>query len=395
MICRACLCARGALHNLQALSSRGLRQATQRSTSLPAAVSTRSLSTYFLPQAQLAHSPVRGRQLFSTSSPTASAPAEPQEAAESAPSTAPQKPTYLSEGESKVWDLLMAEFAPTQLVVQDISGGCGSMYGIEVCSEKFRGLNMLKQQRMVNAALGDLVKEWHGVQLNTRAPPQTPTQTRKHTYKHTHAMAPARGSKAGAAPRGWAHTPSTPLLLWLGVSLPLVAWDTAYMLLRPLTMPGGSLHWPLWVPYALYGEVDGMYGFKQWHLRNPFAAAQSLLNLVESLLYLLYLALWWSNGRQATPGARRSIGGRLGAATALLGFSAAVMTVSKTILYWVLEYCSGWDNIGQNDLYSLIVLWIIPNGAWIVVPSIFMIYGMGAEMVEGLAQSSRPAGKDE
>jgi stress-induced morphogen len=65
---------------------------------------------------------------------------------------------------------LVAEFAPTQLEVKDISGGCGSMYGIEVCSEKFRGLNMLKQQRLVNAALGDLVKEWHGVQLNTRAP---------------------------------------------------------------------------------------------------------------------------------------------------------------------------------------------------------------------------------
>ena len=144
-------------------------------------------------------------------------------------------------------------------------------------------------------------------------------------------MAPARGTKT--APRGWAHTPSTPLLLWLGVSLPLVAWDTTYMLLRPLTMPGGSLHWPLWVPYALYGEVDHMYGFKQWHLGNPFAAAQSLLNLLESLLYVLYLALWWSYGTQASAGARRSIGGRLGAATALLGFSAAVMTVSKTILY--------------------------------------------------------------
>lgn len=30
-------------------------------------------------------------------------------------------------------------------------------------------------------------------------------------------------------------------------------------------------------------------------------------------------------------------------------------------LLGVLEYCSGWDNIGQNDLYSLIVLWIIPK----------------------------------
>jgi stress-induced morphogen len=64
----------------------------------------------------------------------------------------------------------MAELAPTQLVVQDISGGCGSMYGIEVTSEKFRGLHLLQQQRLVNATLGDLVKQWHGVQLKTRVP---------------------------------------------------------------------------------------------------------------------------------------------------------------------------------------------------------------------------------
>jgi stress-induced morphogen len=44
------------------------------------------------------------------------------------------------------------------------------MYGIDISSEKFRGLSMLKQQRLVNAALGDLMKGWHGVQLKTRAP---------------------------------------------------------------------------------------------------------------------------------------------------------------------------------------------------------------------------------
>ena len=106
------------------------------------------------------------RRPFSTSTPAASA-AAPQEAA---PSGAPEKPKYLSEGESQVWDILTAGLAPTQLVVQDISGGCGSMYGIEVTSEKFRGLGMLKQQRLVNATLGDLVKQWHGVQLKTRVP---------------------------------------------------------------------------------------------------------------------------------------------------------------------------------------------------------------------------------
>lgn len=140
-------------------------------------------------------------------------------------------------------------------------------------------------------------------------------------------------SKVAAAPGGWSHTPSTLTLLWLGISLPLVLWDTGYMLLRPHSMPGGALHAPLWVPYALYGEIDHMYGFKQWHLRNGFAAAQSLMNLVETALYAGYLWLWYRHGRAVVPGARRAVSGREGALALLLGFSAAVMTVSKTVLY--------------------------------------------------------------
>jgi BolA-like protein 3 len=44
------------------------------------------------------------------------------------------------------------------------------MYGIEIVSERFRGLNMLKQQRLVNQVLGEEIKGWHGVQLKTKAP---------------------------------------------------------------------------------------------------------------------------------------------------------------------------------------------------------------------------------
>jgi BolA-like protein 3 len=88
----------------------------------------------------------------------------------SGPSSPLEKPDFLNEAESEVWDRLAKEFSPVELVVQDISGGCGSMYGIEISSDKFRGANMLKQQRMVNAVLGDLMKTWHGVQLKTRVP---------------------------------------------------------------------------------------------------------------------------------------------------------------------------------------------------------------------------------
>ncbi|KAF7926834.1 uncharacterized protein EAE98_006219 [Botrytis deweyae] len=79
-------------------------------------------------------------------------------------------PSHLDEAEKKIWSLLYNELAPTKLQVQDISGGCGSMYGIEIVSEKFRGLNMLKQQRLVNKVLGEEIKGWHGVQLRTSVP---------------------------------------------------------------------------------------------------------------------------------------------------------------------------------------------------------------------------------
>ncbi len=53
---------------------------------------------------------------------------------------------------------MVAAFSPTELSVRDVSGGCGSMYSIDIASARFRGANMLKQQRMVNAELADLVK---------------------------------------------------------------------------------------------------------------------------------------------------------------------------------------------------------------------------------------------
>jgi stress-induced morphogen len=79
-------------------------------------------------------------------------------------------PDHLNDKEKQIFEMLSRELEPEKLEVQDISGGCGSMYGIEVVSERFRGLSMLRQQRLVNEVLGEEIKGWHGVQLRTRAP---------------------------------------------------------------------------------------------------------------------------------------------------------------------------------------------------------------------------------
>lgn len=111
-----------------------------------------------LPTRILRPSPLAPRLSSTSASPSAAAAPTPL-----------QKPADLDEHESALWDLLIAELTPTQLTVRDVSGGCGSMYAIDVTSPAFRGLGMLKQQRLVNSVLGERVKGWHGVQLRTKA----------------------------------------------------------------------------------------------------------------------------------------------------------------------------------------------------------------------------------
>ncbi|CAK9442194.1 uncharacterized protein LODBEIA_P59370 [Lodderomyces beijingensis] len=75
----------------------------------------------------------------------------------------------MGEYESKIYDILKSEFDPTKLSVQDVSGGCGSMFAISVESPKFKGLPMIKQHRLVNEKLKDEIKKWHGLQLKTKS----------------------------------------------------------------------------------------------------------------------------------------------------------------------------------------------------------------------------------
>ncbi|KAK9469441.1 bola protein [Lipomyces arxii] len=64
---------------------------------------------------------------------------------------------------------LIDAFEPSELSVRDVSGGCGSMFAITIVSKAFSGISMVKQHRMVNDVLSDEIKQWHGVQLKTKA----------------------------------------------------------------------------------------------------------------------------------------------------------------------------------------------------------------------------------
>ncbi|KAK6462502.1 bola protein [Scheffersomyces coipomensis] len=70
--------------------------------------------------------------------------------------------------EKKIYEILKQEFSPKNLEVKDVSGGCGSMFAILVESEKFKGIPMIKQHRLVNEVLKEEIAQWHGLQLQTK-----------------------------------------------------------------------------------------------------------------------------------------------------------------------------------------------------------------------------------
>ena len=71
----------------------------------------------------------------------------------------------MTQAERAIYDKLTTAFDPSALHVQDISGGCGSMYALEITSARFRGLSVVKQHKLVNGVLEDEIRSWHGVQL--------------------------------------------------------------------------------------------------------------------------------------------------------------------------------------------------------------------------------------
>ena len=72
--------------------------------------------------------------------------------------------------EQRMRSLLTEQLSPTQLEIEDLSGGCGAMFRISVCSDKFRDKKMLDQHRMVNSILKEEIKAIHAITLVTSVP---------------------------------------------------------------------------------------------------------------------------------------------------------------------------------------------------------------------------------
>jgi hypothetical protein len=145
----------------------------------------------------------------------------------------------------------------------------------------------------------------------------------------------------------WCHTASNLTVLWICVSIPLVFWDSLYILLRPHTFEGGALQWPIWKPYEIYAAIDKVYSRSAWDAQEGFGGAQGALNAVELVMYGLYAMILYNHGVKASAGTGLQAGqgvsawfaggvkvrGAIGNRALILGFAASVMTLSKTVLY--------------------------------------------------------------
>ena len=72
-------------------------------------------------------------------------------------------------GEKKLIDMLKQRFPKAKCIeVQDISGGCGSMYAIYVETIEFKNIKTVKQHQLINEVLkAEIKNNMHGLRIQT------------------------------------------------------------------------------------------------------------------------------------------------------------------------------------------------------------------------------------
>jgi hypothetical protein len=136
---------------------------------------------------------------------------------------------------------------------------------------------------------------------------------------------------------------------------------------RPPLCPAATI----WAPYAKYTQVDKLYGREGYDAfvagKEGFNVSQSVMNLVEVALQLTFLHLV----RKRSP------------AAALVGFAVALMTLSKTVLYFMIEAATGHANTRHNSGLDYALAYLLPNSLWILVPSA-IVYTLGGAILKKL-----------
>ncbi|XP_076446919.1 uncharacterized protein LOC143284149 [Babylonia areolata] len=149
------------------------------------------------------------------------------------------------------------------------------------------------------------------------------------------------------------------VLGWFYATAAICTWDASFIILRPLSLPGGALH-SLWKPYSLYIVVDQRY----LDVNDPFVYGISLFNYAEVILNVITIFMHYRNSRHTIP----------------LAFTVSTMTFWKTLFYLY-----GFSDLGGggpfrvgNDGLEEFFLVVIPNGMWVLFPFLVMVLRLAA-----------------
>ncbi|MBN9171967.1 MAG: hypothetical protein J0I70_16395 [Microbacterium sp.] len=138
------------------------------------------------------------------------------------------------------------------------------------------------------------------------------------------------------------------IVVWFVITAIIQTYDACYELLGAISHKGGPMAW-LWPGHVFYSSFDHRYaGF------DAFGSAQSWANLVEVvvLVWVLFHARRWSG--------------------VVVGLIVSVATLWKTVIYFLVEASSGLEmtrqSIERGDIVGFLMVAILPNLVWIVVP---------------------------
>ncbi|GAA2004651.1 hypothetical protein GCM10009739_14410 [Microbacterium ulmi] len=156
--------------------------------------------------------------------------------------------------------------------------------------------------------------------------------------------------------------------MWLTISAIIQTYDALYVLLGPVSHAGGPLA-GMWPGHVFYSSFDHRYaGF------DAFGSAQSWANLVEviAIVWVLVHRRRWSG--------------------VVVGLIVSVATFWKTVIYFLVEASSGLEmtrqSLERGDIVGFLMVALLPNLFWIVIPAIVIVsLGRAAHRV-GLAASA-------
>ncbi|EAN79146.1 Emopamil binding protein, putative [Trypanosoma equiperdum] len=159
---------------------------------------------------------------------------------------------------------------------------------------------------------------------------------------------------------------------WLLLTAPVVLLDAVFVLNRPKTPdtphPLGEL--VLFQPWTVYATYDRRYAPNE----DAFVVAQSWMNLLEVTLGLLALLLSFSGYWKSA---------------IKLAAVVSVMTFSKTLLYFVMDFVEGGEYTRHIGYLDKLLMVLLPSSVWIIAPFFTAI-----RCLQSLSQAGSPGSGD-